>query len=220
MYDVRENLAAFLKRVMSEGGMSDGDAVKILSLTRQLMEKTKRKDKYSILNFYCNWCFHTSISSSNVCYRMLLSITDVFLSDDGRKSVNIPLEVSNLLSLKELRAQFKDLYQTDKLPNFLFDYLSNWRGFTRQILKEIIHKPISFPSDKEIAKNKTASKIKSELLSKAGNRPMMMAQKLWLSDTDGGKKGEVWWFVETMPNVRICGQLGFTESVKDFLPEL
>ncbi|MCE5319174.1 MAG: hypothetical protein LLG04_17655 [Parachlamydia sp.] len=199
--------------------MSDGDAVKILSLTRQLMEQTKRKDSYSILNFYCNWCFHTSISSSNVCYRMLLSITDVFLSDDGSKRVNIPLEVSNLLSLKELRAQFKDLYQTDKLPTFLFDYLSNWRGFTRQILKEIIHKPISFLSDKEIAKNKTASKIKSELLSKAGNRPMMMAHKLWLSDTDGGKKGEVWWFVETMPNVRICGQLGFTESVKDFLPE-
>jgi hypothetical protein len=219
MYNVRENLAAFLERIKSVGGMSDGDAVKVISLTRQLIEKTKRQGKYSVLNFYCNWCFHSSISGSNVCYRMLSSITDVFLSENGSKRVDIPLEVSKLLSIKDLRAQFRNLYQTEKLPTFLFDYLSNWRGFASQILKEIIHKPINFPDDKDIAKNKTASKIKSEILNKAGDRPMLMAQRLWLSDTEGEKKGEVWWFVETSPNVRICGKLAFTESVQDFLPE-
>ena len=56
-------LKKFLSRIETEGEMTDGDVVKLVSLTRQLIEKKKLKSKYQLLNFYCNWCFHTELSA-------------------------------------------------------------------------------------------------------------------------------------------------------------
>jgi hypothetical protein len=216
MLNVTATLGEFLQHVASVGGMSDGDVVKLIKLTRQLLEKKRLKHKYSVLNFYCNWCFHVAISGSTTPCRMLDAITDVFISDDGSKRVDIPQEVSQILSLAKLRSDFVQLYRDEGLPIFLFDDFDNWWNFVSQLLKEIMHKPIQFPEGPALDRNKQAKQIADGLAAKAGDRPAFIAKSLWLSDTEEGKKGEVWWLVETVPQVRICGRLMFTERLEDF----
>lgn len=216
MYDPRAEIEELLDRIANEGGLSDSDAVKIMSRTRQLLEIRKNQNDYPILNLYCNWCFHPTLSGSSTCYKILERITDIFIGDDGSNPMDIPRKISGIISMKELRSQFIALYCSERVPTYLFDYRSNWKGFAGQILKEIIFKTIEFPQGKLLSKNRVASKIYSSLITKAGHRPLLLARKLWLSDKEKGKEGQVYWFVETMPNVRITGRLLFTEIETDF----
>jgi hypothetical protein len=59
-------------------------------------------------------------------------------------------------------------------------------------------------------------KIFDSIEQKTMGRAMMRATKLWLSDQREGREGQVWWIVETAPNVRITGRLLFTETAADF----
>ena len=142
-----KTLRTHLLRVADEGGMSDGDAVRVMSLTRQVIEGSNLQSSHGLLNFYCNWCLHTELTRSTVCWEMLDRVTDVFLSDNGTHPVDISQRVSEIFSLTRLRREALDLYTTRDLPVFLFSSMSNWRGFGSQLLKEITHKPIGFPAD-------------------------------------------------------------------------
>jgi len=147
---------------------------------------------------------------------MLDSITDVFLSDNGTKKVNIPYEVTKLISFEKLRLQFIELFKGEGLRTLLFEHIDNWKGVGGKIIKEIIDKPVKFPEYKKVQNNKTALKIYQSMQRKAGHRPMLLATKLWLSDSEEGKEGQVYWLVETHPQVRICGRLLFIDNLEDF----
>ena len=220
MYCTEKRLKDLLSNIVNEGRMSDSDALKLVSLTRQLLEEKEEKSKYLTLNFYCNWCLHTKITQLETCYSMLSRITDVFLSDDGSKKVDITRLVSELISIKQLRMEFIGLYSSSGLPRFLFEGYRNWRGFMGQIIKEVRNKPIGFPEKIEKYHNKKANRIYREMLEKAKGRELMVARKLSLSDEiEDKKKGDVYWIVETGKRVRIVGRLLFGESKTDFLFE-
>jgi hypothetical protein len=148
---------------------------------------------------------------------MLSKITDVFLNDDGTKKIDIPRMVTELISIKHLRKEFIDLYDSTGLNKFLFEGFRNWRGFMGQILKEICHKPIVFPDDIQEKRNKKAKKIYDEMIEKAGGREMLIARKLWLSDeVEGERKGDVYWCVQSTPKSQIRSRLLFEEEKTDF----
>jgi hypothetical protein len=216
LYDPKERLKTFLGRINKEKGMSDSDAIKIISLTKQLVIYRQEEILYPVVLFYCDWVLSTKVSESYATYLMLSQITDVFLSDNGINKVNIPLRVSELLSIKKFRSQLMKLYASEGLPLFIFTDIRNWRGFMGFILKEIVGKVVEFPPDIE-NRNDYAAKIYKEMKVKAESHKMLMARKLWLSNNvKGKKKGEVYWFVETKPRVMITGRLLFTELEEDF----
>lgn len=219
MSKVAQNLKEFLTWIASSENMSESDIIKIMSLTRQLIEIRNEQEKFKILNFYCNWCFHSKLTKSKFCYRMLDSITDVFLRHDKSDPGKIVSEVGMLISLKDLRLQFIRIYKEEKLPTFLFDFLSNWGFFATQLLKEISHKRVQFPEGNQLEKNRGAKTIYNNLFNKAGHRPMLMARKLWITEGDPNDEKGIYWNVETKPKVILRGRLIFTENPEDFSPE-
>jgi hypothetical protein len=50
MYNPGKKFHELISSIQNEGCMSDSDALKIMSLTRQLIEKRKEQSKYSVLN--------------------------------------------------------------------------------------------------------------------------------------------------------------------------
>jgi len=216
LYNPKARIMAFLDRITSAKGMSDSDAIKLISLTKQLITFNGEELEYPIALFYCDWILSTGISDSSTSYFMLSKITDVFLSDDGINKVNIPIEVSRLISIKKFRNQLLKQYVSEGLSTTLFDNIDNWKGFMNLILKEIVGKVIEFPSDIE-SRNNYAGKIYKEMKDKATSHEVRMARKLWLSDNvDNKPKGDVWWYVETKPRVMISGRLYMLERKEDF----
>ena len=52
MNDPQARLQKFIEHVQKQQECSDGDILKIISLTHQLIEHRKEQEKYNILNFY------------------------------------------------------------------------------------------------------------------------------------------------------------------------
>jgi hypothetical protein len=220
LYHPRDKLKDLTERILKEGGMSDSDGIKLFSLTKQLIEYENTQIQYSILHFYCDWMLSPKIDKSNTAFLMLSKITDVMLSDDGTKGVDIPLEVSKLLSIKKFRSQLLSLYASHNIPTKLFTHFDNWKGIMSLVLKEIVGKVIEFPSDVE-SREDYVGMIYKEMKQKATTpervREMLIARKLWLSDNvEKMKKGDIYWFIQTKPNVVISGRLLLLEGDKDF----
>jgi hypothetical protein len=217
MYHPEEELRNLLSFIENEQRTSDSDTLRLVSLTRQLIEKKHEQQKYKILNFYCNWCLHTNLSKLETGYRMLLGITEVIVFHGDATKNNIPRMISEVISFKRLREEFLGLYASYDLPRFLFEGYRNWKGFLGQIVKEIHNKPIGFPDEMPKSCSKTANKIYEQMLEITKGDELNMARKLYLSDQVEGKpKGEVWWIVQTAPRVRITGKLQLYERKADF----
>ena len=216
LYNPKERLKSFLERVNKEECMSDSDATKLISMTKQLITYRQEEILCPVVLFYCDWVLSIKVSGSYATCLILSQITDVFLSDNGINKVDIPLQVSELLSIKKFQKQLITLYASESLPTFIFTDSRNWKGFMGFILKEIVGKVIEFPPDIE-NRNDYPAKIYKDMKVKADTHEWLMARKLWLSDNVKGKKeGAVYWFVETNPRVVINGRLRFTELEEDF----
>lgn len=217
LYHPRDRLRDLIDRIIKEGGMSDGDAVKLVSLTKQLIEHEKQNLLFPVVLFYCDWVLSPGMTKSSSTYLMLSQITDVFLSDNGLTKVDVPLNVSKLISIQKFRGQLLGLYSSHKISTILFTNYENWKALMNLLLKEIVGKTIEFPPDVENSED-SAGVVYREMKKRAAHHEMLMARKLWLSDNvEGNRKGDVYWFVETKPRVMICGRLFMVEEEKDFI---
>ena len=86
-----------LTRLLSSPIETEERVVYFFVELRKLMEQTKTKEKYPVVNFYCNWVVHIHLSNSPVADAF------VHLLDDGLAEM-----LSGTLSA-ELRGKLNDL---------------------------------------------------------------------------------------------------------------
>lgn len=60
-----------IDKVLSQDDWSESDVYNIMTNIRKHLEIHKQKDKYNILNLYCNWVLHASIQESILAYKVL-----------------------------------------------------------------------------------------------------------------------------------------------------
>ncbi len=57
-----------INRILSQNKWSESDIYNVMTNFRQLLEENNLKEKYQILNLYCNWTLHTNITQSISVY--------------------------------------------------------------------------------------------------------------------------------------------------------
>ncbi len=142
-YDPRVKLRAMFPKSPGKYNFSDNDAISMMVFTRELLEKSKDKSKFPVLNLFCNWTVHTELEGSISAYRILAAITDIFLStNDQDERAHL---ISQELSSTQLRQELIKLYTTYRIPTHIFESAATWTMFGRHFFKAVLGKRLRYP---------------------------------------------------------------------------
>jgi hypothetical protein len=201
--------------------VSPTDQHYLISQIRQVLEHKGYKQKYNIVNFYCNWTLHTNLSGSVQCFKMIeeiggsliSAIGDNFSEDEAKHLTNIFIDTANkIFSVDILREQLIALFKEMGFSDFLFSD-DNWLKFVRTLLEDIYDKKISYPE--EISEsfepksklNKKAKESYMRLLESArAKRPdnylRLVVTSIYISKNEDNK---FTWNVQTIPQMKFTG---------------
>jgi len=101
-----------LNNAVSHSPLEEAHVQHIFTLARKLIKKVTSTDrnKYSLLNFYCNWTMHTEIDESEEGALVLARIHRIIL-DQLKKSDNSSMadDITAALSFEQLRTELNAL---------------------------------------------------------------------------------------------------------------
>lgn len=120
------------------------EVVYFLSEIRKVIENS---NKYSNLNFYCNWVLHSKLTWKSTM-KILSSKFDKFIDfSKSRKEIQQMIahaDSGRFIKMEDFKSELKCFLNDYELPDIFDD--SNWREFRKLYLK-IIHKcPINHGS--------------------------------------------------------------------------
>jgi len=159
--------------------MTVSDVSYTMSLTRQILEKNRLKNKYQILNFYCNWCLHPELTRSMHCYWILEQIADALVIYADKNPNDFTKRISEIISFKNLKKEINALFKEKRIPRFLFKSLENWNKFISLLIQIVKEKPIKFPD--KIKKEKIKD-IYDSIKSKINKIKIEMPMCFWFSE--------------------------------------
>ncbi|MEW5956681.1 MAG: hypothetical protein AB1801_03080 [Chloroflexota bacterium] len=202
-----------LNSALDQPILTTNDMASIIARIRVLIEGNRLQNEYPFLNLYCNWTLHTELSQSLVYLKMLEDLTDLFIQQMelekqyGTSDLNfIHLGVRKILGIPSLRNEFVNLCKRFNLPDVAFSDPVNWKGVFGLILDNLIDRPIQFPEDGKMRKNKKIQAIYDAIESKTKNYPKLAVCKFWFTVRDDPNPNTVYWCVETTFPVSFTGR--------------
>jgi hypothetical protein len=184
---------------------SDNDAISMMVLTREILEKSKKADKFTVLNLFCNWTVHTELEGSKSAYRILAAVTDIFLSTnnlDKREHL-----VSQELSSARLRQEIIKLYTIYGISTHIFKSAATWKI-------AVLGKRLRYPPNP--TSNPKASSIYNAAIAKAGSRVGDVVLTLRLQTGFPGMEYRIFWVVECFDGHEERGEYKNLERDPDF----
>ncbi|KFJ43823.1 hypothetical protein IBE48_08595 [Francisella philomiragia] len=153
-----------LEQILLPSRLSTSGVVHAMSNMRLIINKKKLESKYNILNLYCNWILHDSITASNTALRILERLTDsMILHNAGDESKWINDSIVEGFNIHTLQQEM--IFLADELNIEIVGLLktkSYWKDFVRILIKKLIGRPLKFP-DKPKYK---AKEIQDSIISK------------------------------------------------------
>ena len=214
-YDPRERLRSMFPREPGRYKLSDNDAIATMVFTRELLEATLTKDRFTVINLFCNWTVHTELEGSTPAYRLLARVTDIFLkTDDPDTRAHL---ISEHFSSAQLRQEFIGLYSENEVPTLIFESAAGWVMFAGHLFKAILDKPLTFPPNP--ATHARAGAIYTEMIETAGLRLSEVALTLRLRTGYRGKPTRIYWLVDCADGSQIEGPYRNLERDPDFSNE-
>ena len=211
-YDPRVKLRAMFPKSPGKYNFSDNDAISMMVFTRELLEKSKNKSKFPVLNLFCNWTVHTELEGSISAYRILAAITDIFLStNDQDERAHL---ISQELSSTQLRQELIKLYTTYRIPTHIFESAATWTMFGRHFFKAILGKRLRYPPNP--SENPRSNSIYNAMLEKAGSRINEAALSLKLQTGFPKMENRIFWVVECFDSHVVRGLYKNLERDPDF----
>ncbi|MFW0714430.1 hypothetical protein [Pedobacter sp. N23S346] len=124
-------------------GVSDLESLMVN--IRLVLEIEKLKEKYNILNLYCNWCMHAKIQDSITVYRILEYITQAIISYEQNPDDSewIHDAVINGLKFHELQLEIIDFIKRFSLDIEMFSNDDFWKGIGRSLIDNLIERQIT-----------------------------------------------------------------------------
>jgi hypothetical protein len=119
---------------------------------RLLLEIDNTKEKYKILNHYCNWLFHKNLDRGISPF----IIEEISASFENAKSNNDCIKkISNALSVKKLVVELKEtLYKNIGFKyDYIFEHDEFWINFITIVLNELKSRPLLL-NERKLIKNK------------------------------------------------------------------
>lgn len=134
---MKKDIKNKLEEKLQKDFLEESDVVYILSRIRKILEIDEQKEKYKILNFYCNWALHAKINCTHPIKNVLMD-----LEKDMAAHVDFvthkPFKNDILLFLKEYN-----------LRSVIFDNSTNLNTFNRLLLGIYSDTPLSVKNDSE-----------------------------------------------------------------------
>lgn len=161
-----------INRVLSKNKWSESDIYNVMTNFRQLLEQNNLKEKYQILNLYCNWTLHTSIKQSLSAYRMLERITDALIKygigeyEEGHFS-DIVIESIALHQLNEEIISLGEEYQITSCSKL--QDLNVAHEFIGKLILVLLGKPLIIDHN-ILSKNKKLRDITENMYNKSLNQ--------------------------------------------------
>lgn len=158
-----------INRVLSQDKWTESDVYNVMANLRQLLEAENLKDKFQILNLYCNWTLHVSLKQSVAAYRMLERISDALINygaglyEEGHFS-DIVVEG---IALHKLLEEIVDLGMMYKIPSAeKFKDIDKAYFFVGELLIILLGKPLIIDSN-SLKSNKKLDRIAYEIYRKS-----------------------------------------------------
>src|ERR1700720_1442427 len=95
-----KQLAAKLEKIENRNHLDDDGVVRLMSLFRQHLELNNLKQRFPVLQFYCNWTLHDRLDQQS---KLLLSQIPQIIQDPNELNPND--RINEAISLQRLRSE-------------------------------------------------------------------------------------------------------------------
>jgi len=130
-----------MESVRDEGAATTSDLVRVIVLSREALEGRADANAFPTVRFFGDWCVHSRLDRRAA--RQVLSDIDALIARDrAGETIDVSREISALLSISKLRQELRVLFASLSVPTFLIDDDRNWRSLMRQVLTDLLHKPL------------------------------------------------------------------------------
>lgn len=155
-----------LREIFQKESISESDVSYSMSLIRKTIEDLSEndKEKFVILNFFCDWCLHAKIDKSIPGMEILQRMNEILVNEKNYGDVNG--EMKKTISFEVLRNELKGILQFIKLPTDVVTNDGKWGNFLLNLIEIILDCPLKFP-----AELKKIKKIKN-IYDKNANNPL------------------------------------------------
>lgn len=172
-----EKTLSKLTALITKDSLSESDVVYTLSLIRKIIEKHEEKQKFSLLNFYCDWVLHSSITRSPSGLEMLRKIQETIIVDGSIDPLLLSGKITSILSFYTLRKELEAFLEEFNLPLDIIKKIEMWAKFIFSIVEIVREYPLSFLDYK---KYKEIEKIYNDMKEKP-IKPDMWIEELSLT---------------------------------------
>jgi hypothetical protein len=126
------------------------NVVPFLKYSRELLELTKSKNKFRLVNFYCNWVFHPELDKGTWLARFFENLNDAYQEEKSQADCDHFLQrISEEISLNRMRFELIDFLNLNGINGNILKKDDLWYAFTIVILDDLIGKKLKFPKCKE-----------------------------------------------------------------------
>ncbi|HXP82881.1 MAG TPA: hypothetical protein VN976_23470 [Verrucomicrobiae bacterium] len=125
------------------------DLVYALVKIRKTLEHDGDKQKYPLVNLFCNWLLHIELNNSTVA-EILRALDDVFRKSDRARPYDFDPEgvFSDIVSLQVFRNELMEFLHTNDLPTVWVEDMVAWAEFLRFYGEEVRNTPLKLRDDK------------------------------------------------------------------------
>jgi len=196
---MEKDLEAKIKAILEKGSNISEDEVRsLMVLIRKRLELMvdSEKEKYLVLNLFCNWCAHTKIDKSNTGLRIIARVNDALVAaKDSNDTQEIQLRISKAMGYVSLRKEMAlflkniGLMGCLKVENIENDLWFHFLDYLFEIIRDV---PIAFPSLGSLDKNKQKiyNQIALNAIGPGGGVVSMKIIKIDYSKTGAKDAGE------------------------------
>ncbi len=158
---MKNDLEVKIKSILENGPQISEDQVRsLMILIRKSIELLGDPDKqrYLILNLFCNWCAHTKIDQSNTGLRILAKVNDaLFEVKNSQDSFETQSKLSQAIGYVSLRKELISFLNNTNLIGYLeVNTPGNdlWGHILTHLLEIIRDVPLEFPSISDLDETK------------------------------------------------------------------
>lgn len=163
------------------------NVIPFLKYTRELLELTKSKNKFRLVNFYCNWVFHPELDKGVWLAHFFEHLNSAIQEDKSQRDCGHLLKrISEEISLIGMRLELIEFLNINGINCDFLKRDDVWFAFTLSIADDLIDKKLIFPKckDSEVVRNR----IKSH---NARLKRPVLPEQFYLKNTEGN---EVCWY--------------------------
>jgi hypothetical protein len=152
------------------------NVIPFLKYSRELLELTKSKNKFKVVNFYCNWAFHPELDKGAWLAKFFENLNDAVQEEKSQHDCDHLLKrISEEISLNRMRFELIDFLNLNGINGNILKRDDLWFAITITIVDDLIDKKLKFPKCKE--SEQIRSRIKSN--NQRVKRPVLPEEFAW-----------------------------------------